>query len=181
MLRMPPDPPRGSRLRRSYLITPLNKYCCQYEHPSKNLSYGLANFIAFINCLLGSLNQVLVLRVKTRDVFFKRSASFKHCSWLLRFVVFPPIFCQLNFHFAYKSYARRVGTDGEILLLYSLRFWRPLLQKKSMLSGKKKKKKKLCSGVSPAELNWTVHFHIVSWCNVCLSLVCIVSELSLLV
>ena len=27
-------------LRRSYLITPLIKYCCQYEHPSKNLSYG---------------------------------------------------------------------------------------------------------------------------------------------
>ena len=40
---MPPDPPRGSRLRRSYLITPLNKYCCQYEHPSKNLSYGHAS------------------------------------------------------------------------------------------------------------------------------------------
>ena len=35
-----PDPSRGSRLRRSYLTTPLNKYCCQYEHPSKNLSYG---------------------------------------------------------------------------------------------------------------------------------------------
>ena len=28
------------RLRRSYLITPLNKYCCQYERPFKNLSYG---------------------------------------------------------------------------------------------------------------------------------------------
>ena len=42
---MPPDPPRGSRLRRSYLITPLNKYSRQYEHPSKNLSYapGQAN------------------------------------------------------------------------------------------------------------------------------------------
>ena len=37
---MPPDPPRSSHLRRSYLITPLNKYCCQYEHPSKHLSYG---------------------------------------------------------------------------------------------------------------------------------------------
>ena len=37
---MPPDSPRSSRLRRSYLITPLNKYCCQYERPSKNLSYG---------------------------------------------------------------------------------------------------------------------------------------------
>ena len=37
---MPPDPPRGSRLWRSYLITPLNKYSCQYEHPSKNLSYA---------------------------------------------------------------------------------------------------------------------------------------------
>ena len=35
-----PDPPRGSCLRRSYLITPLNEYCCQYEHPSKTLSYG---------------------------------------------------------------------------------------------------------------------------------------------
>ena len=35
-----PDPSRGPRLRRSYLTTPLNKYCCQYEHPSKNLSYG---------------------------------------------------------------------------------------------------------------------------------------------
>ena len=35
-----PRPPRGSHLRRSYLITPLNKYFCQYEHPSKNLSYG---------------------------------------------------------------------------------------------------------------------------------------------
>ena len=32
---MPPHPPRGS-----YLITPLNKYSCQYEHPSKNLSYA---------------------------------------------------------------------------------------------------------------------------------------------
>ena len=39
---MPPDHPRGSRLRRSYLITPLNKYSCQYEHPSKNLSYAPA-------------------------------------------------------------------------------------------------------------------------------------------
>ena len=29
---------KGSGLRRSYLITPLNKYSCQYEHPSKNLS-----------------------------------------------------------------------------------------------------------------------------------------------
>ena len=37
---MPPNPPRGSRLRRSYLITPLNKYSCQYEHSSKNLSYA---------------------------------------------------------------------------------------------------------------------------------------------
>ena len=37
---MPPDPPRGSQLRRSYLITPLNKYSCQYEHLSKTLSYG---------------------------------------------------------------------------------------------------------------------------------------------
>ena len=27
------------RLRRSFLITPLNKYSCQYEHPSKHLSY----------------------------------------------------------------------------------------------------------------------------------------------
>ena len=27
-------------LRRSYSITPLNKYCWQHEHPSKNLSYG---------------------------------------------------------------------------------------------------------------------------------------------
>ena len=36
---MPPDPPRGSRLRSSSLITPLNKHCCQHEHPSKNLSY----------------------------------------------------------------------------------------------------------------------------------------------
>ena len=31
----PQTPPRGS-----YLITPLNKYSCQYEHPSKNLSYA---------------------------------------------------------------------------------------------------------------------------------------------
>ena len=37
---MPPHPPRGSHLRRSYLITPLNKYSCQYEHLSKTLSYG---------------------------------------------------------------------------------------------------------------------------------------------
>ena len=37
---MPPDPSRGSRLRRSYLKAPLNKYSCQYEHPSKNLSYA---------------------------------------------------------------------------------------------------------------------------------------------
>ena len=37
---MPPDPPRGSRSRRSYLKAPLNKYSCQYEHPSKNLSYA---------------------------------------------------------------------------------------------------------------------------------------------
>ena len=37
---MPPDPPRGSRLRRSYLKAPLNKYSCQYEHPSENLSYA---------------------------------------------------------------------------------------------------------------------------------------------
>ena len=37
---MCPDPPRGSHLRRWYLITPLNKYSCQCEHPSKNLSYG---------------------------------------------------------------------------------------------------------------------------------------------
>ena len=28
---MPPDPPRGSHLRRSYLITLLNKYFCQYD------------------------------------------------------------------------------------------------------------------------------------------------------
>ena len=41
---MPPDPPRGSR---SYLITPLNKYCCQYEHSSKNLSYGPVLIIFF--------------------------------------------------------------------------------------------------------------------------------------
>ena len=37
---MSPDPLRGSRFRRSYLITPLNKYFRQYEHPSKNLSYA---------------------------------------------------------------------------------------------------------------------------------------------
>ena len=37
---MPPDPPRGSRLRCSYLKAPLNKYSCQYQHPSKNLSYA---------------------------------------------------------------------------------------------------------------------------------------------
>ena len=37
---MPPDPVRGSRLRRSNVITPLNKYCCQYEHLSKNRGYG---------------------------------------------------------------------------------------------------------------------------------------------
>ena len=37
---MPPDPSRGSRFRRSYLKAPLNKYSCQYEHPSKNLSYA---------------------------------------------------------------------------------------------------------------------------------------------
>ena len=30
------------------------------------------NFNAFINCLIGSLKKVLILRVKTRDVFFKR-------------------------------------------------------------------------------------------------------------
>ena len=37
---MPPDPPRGSCLRPSYLITPLNNYSRQYEHTSKNLSYA---------------------------------------------------------------------------------------------------------------------------------------------
>ena len=37
---MPPDPPRGSRFLRSYLKASLNKYSCQYEHPSKNLSYA---------------------------------------------------------------------------------------------------------------------------------------------
>ena len=45
---MPPDPPSGSRLRRSYLITPLNKYSCQYEHPSKNLSYAPEMISAFL-------------------------------------------------------------------------------------------------------------------------------------
>ena len=37
---MPSDPPRGSCLRRSYLIIPLNTYSCRYGHPSKNLSYA---------------------------------------------------------------------------------------------------------------------------------------------
>ena len=37
-----PDSPRCSRLRRSYLITPLDKYSCQYGHPSKSLSYAPA-------------------------------------------------------------------------------------------------------------------------------------------
>ena len=37
---MPPDPPRGSCLRPSYLITPLNNYSRQYEHTPKNLSYA---------------------------------------------------------------------------------------------------------------------------------------------
>ena len=36
----PLDFSRGSRIRRSYSITPLNKYSCQYEYPSKNLSYA---------------------------------------------------------------------------------------------------------------------------------------------
>ena len=38
-LGMPPDPTRGTHLRRSYLIAPLNKYSCRYEHPTKKLSY----------------------------------------------------------------------------------------------------------------------------------------------
>ena len=37
---MPQDPPRGSQLRCSYLITPINKYSSQYEHLSKNFSYA---------------------------------------------------------------------------------------------------------------------------------------------
>ena len=37
---MPPHPPGCSSLRRSYFIPPLNKYSCQYEHPSKTLSYA---------------------------------------------------------------------------------------------------------------------------------------------
>ena len=47
-----PDPPRGSRFRRSYLKAPLNKYSCQYEHPSKNLSYAhdmLCNYASLNN------------------------------------------------------------------------------------------------------------------------------------
>ena len=46
---MPPDPTRGSRLLRSYLITPFNKYSCQYEHPSKNLSYGAGTVTRIFN------------------------------------------------------------------------------------------------------------------------------------
>ena len=42
------------------------------KRPLTNDHVVVPNFIAFINCLLGSLKQVLVLRVKTRDVFSKR-------------------------------------------------------------------------------------------------------------
>ena len=37
-------PPGGSYLRPSYLITALNKYSRQYEHPSKNLSYAPVSY-----------------------------------------------------------------------------------------------------------------------------------------
>ena len=41
----------------SYSKSPLNKYCCQYEHPSKNLSYApaLNNFISII-----TMNRILM-------------------------------------------------------------------------------------------------------------------------
>ena len=57
---MPPDPPRGSRLRHPYLITPLNKYSCQYEHPFKNISYapGMLNLFS-INPGLTVVNNTL--------------------------------------------------------------------------------------------------------------------------
>ena len=56
---MPQDPPRGS-----YLITPLNKYSCQYEHPSKNLSYApvlhMTNYMAIGLCMDKRMQNALV-------------------------------------------------------------------------------------------------------------------------
>lgn len=133
--------------------------CC----PSYNDMVVISNFITSSTAFL-----VLGDKCSFFDVFFKRLDWEKGppvlnivcdswaSSFSRRFLVI--------FHFTYKSYARQVGTHGEIFLL---QFSRALAS-----SSREEKawfeKKWLCSGVSPAELNWTVHVHTVSWYHVCL-------------
>ena len=87
---MPPDPPRGPRLRRSYLITPLNKYCCQYERPSKILSYGpeitgfyntnLRHLTLFLCRVLWSpWKQTSIIFDKRGKLYLRKSAYAKTC------------------------------------------------------------------------------------------------------
>ena len=85
-----PRPPRGSDLRRSYLMTPLNKYCCQYERLSKNLSYGpeitgfyntnLRHLTLFLCRVLWSpWKQTSIIFDKRGKLYLRKSAYAKTC------------------------------------------------------------------------------------------------------
>lgn len=133
---------------------------------------------AFIFSFFGPLKKVLVLQVKTSDIFQitelgKKAHQFQTL-WFLGFVVFPPASCQFIFHFAHISYARWIGTDREIFLLS---FSQVLAS--SSTEEKHDFQKKPCFGISPGELNYKIHFHTVSLCHLCLLVVCVVSELFL--
>ena len=109
---------RDSRRSDWVICTHAGELCCDRQllhlvtkRALSNDHVVVPNFNAFINCLvLGSLKQVLVLRVKTRDVFFKRQYRAKGplavsnivcdswaSSFSRRFVVNPSFTLHKNF------------------------------------------------------------------------------------
>ena len=90
---MPPDPPGGSYLRPSYLITPLNKYSRQYEHPSKNLSYAPVSYT------LWSDRRRLITKIS-------RTSKRQHLSKLSTkfFFLFFWLYSEKNFAFRQKHF-----------------------------------------------------------------------------
>ena len=143
--------------------------------PTTTLSYQTLSLSS--TPFLGLWKRYSFFRLR-RVTFFKwqnwakRPSSLRHCdSWASLFSRHFLVNSSFTLH-TYLMPDESVQIEKSPFF-HSLKFWGPLLQKKSMISQKN------FFGVSPAELNYTIHFHTVSWCHLSLLVVCVVSELFL--